>query len=103
MEIGETAEEGALREVWEEAEAKINLWGLHTVFTFTRFAHVYVQFLGELVDGRFGVGEESTETRLFTEEEIPWGEIAFESSIFALEKYFKDRKNGVRQAHIGSY
>ncbi len=103
MEIGETAEEGALREVWEEAEAKVEIWGLHTVFTFTRFAHVYIQFLGGLVDGKFGVGEESTETRLFAEDEIPWDEIAFESSIFALKKYFEDRKNGVRGAHIGSY
>ena len=101
MEIGESAEKGAAREVWEEAEAKVNIWGIHTVFTLTRFAHVYVQYLGELVDGKFGIGEESSEVRLFAEEEIPWTEIAFESSLFALKKYFKDRKNGVRQAHMG--
>jgi len=103
MEIGETAEEGAAREVWEEAEAKVEIWGLHTVFTFTRFAHVYIQFLGGLVDGAFGVGEESEDTRLFSEEEIPWKDIAFESSAFALRSFFEDRKNGVRKAHVGSY
>ncbi|MEZ4956097.1 MAG: NUDIX hydrolase [Saprospiraceae bacterium] len=101
MEIGESTEEGAAREVWEEAEARVNIWGVHTVFTFTRFAHVYVQYLGELVDGKFGIGEESSEVKLFLEEEIPWDEIAFESSVFALKKFFEDRKNGVRQTHSG--
>ena len=101
MEIGESAEEGTAREVWEEAAAKVKISGIHTVFTFTRFAHVYVQYLGELIDGKYGVGEESTEVRLFLENEIPWDEIAFESSVFALRKFFEDRKKGIRQAHIG--
>ena len=101
MELGESVEEGAAREVWEEAEAKVNIWGVHTIFTFTRFSHVYVQYLGELVDGKFGIGKESLEVKLFAEEEIPWQEIAFESSVFALEKYFEDRKNGERKVHSG--
>ncbi len=102
MEVAETAEEGAAREVWEEAEAKVNIWKLHTVFTFTKYAHVYVQFLGDLIEGKYGVGEESLETRLFTEQEIPWSEMAFESSVFALKKFFEDRAKGVYESHIGS-
>ena len=102
MEVGETVEQGAMREVWEEAEARVELLGVHTIFTFTRFHHVYVQFLGDLIDGQFGVGEESLETRLFTEAEIPWNEIAFESSVFALRRFFEDRKNGGRKVHVGS-
>jgi ADP-ribose pyrophosphatase YjhB (NUDIX family) len=102
MEVGETVEQGAMREVWEEAEAEVKLLGVHTIFTFTKFHHVYIQFLGELVDGRFGVGEESLETRLFTEAEIPWDAIAFESSVFALHRFFEDRKNGGRKVHVGS-
>ncbi|MEO1258359.1 MAG: NUDIX hydrolase [Bacteroidota bacterium] len=101
MELGESVEAGAAREVWEEAKAKVNIWGVHTIFTFTRFNHVYVQYLGELVDGKFGIGEESLEVKLFAEEEIPWKEIAFESSLFALKKYFEDRKNGERKVHSG--
>ncbi len=103
LEIGETVEDGAIREVWEEAEAKVRLLGLQTVFTFTNYWHVYLQFVGELVDGKFGVGEESTETRLFSEEEIPWDEIAFESSRFALHRYFEDKRHGGEfKLHIGS-
>ncbi|MBK8563149.1 MAG: NUDIX hydrolase [Saprospiraceae bacterium] len=102
LELGETVEDGAMREVWEEAEAKVKIHGLQTVFTFTKYWHVYLQFVGELVDGKFGVGEESTESRLFSEEEVPWDEIAFESSRFALHRYFEDRKKGEIKLHIGS-
>jgi hypothetical protein len=92
-----------MREVWEEAEAKVNLIGVHTIFTFRRFHHVYIQFLGELIEGRYGVGVESLESRLFTEAEIPWEEIAFESSVFALHRFFEDRKQGKGwQVHVGS-
>lgn len=102
LEIGETVEAGAMREVWEEAEARVRLLGLQTVFTFTNFYHVYLQFVGELLDGKYGVGEESTETRLFAEHEIPWGDIAFESSRFALRHYFEDIKSGEFKLHLGS-
>lgn len=102
LEIGETVEEGAIREVWEEAEARVRLVGLQTVFTFTNYWHVYLQFVGELIDGQFGVGEESTESRLFSEEDLPWDEIAFESSRFALHRYFDDVKKGGFKLHIGS-
>ncbi|MBI1227430.1 MAG: NUDIX domain-containing protein [Bacteroidetes bacterium] len=102
LEIGEAVEDGAMREVWEEAEAKVHILGLQSVFTFTNFYHVYLQFVGELVGGKFGVGEESLESRLFSEEEIPWEEIAFESSRFALRHYFEDKKKGNFKLHIGS-
>ncbi len=102
LELGETVEEGAIREVWEEAEARVGALSLHTVFTFTNYYHVYIQFIGELMDGKFGVGEESLESKLFGESEIPWDEIAFESSRFALRRYFEDKKKGVMQVHIGS-
>ncbi len=43
LELGETVEDGAMREVWEEAEAKVKIHGLQTVFTFTKYWHVYLQ------------------------------------------------------------
>ncbi len=102
LEIGETVEAGAMREVWEEALAKVLNLRLQTVFTFTNYWHVYIQFVGELKDGEFGIGEESTESRLFSEAEIPWDDIAFESSRFAISRYFEDRKLGDFKVHIGS-
>lgn len=103
MENGETVEDGAKREVWEEAEAKVEIIGTHALFSIPRINQVYVHFLGNLIDGQYGVGEESLETELFAEKEIPWEEIAFHSSIFTLKRFFDDRKNGTRKVHIGGY
>ncbi|MEN0046693.1 MAG: NUDIX hydrolase [Bacteroidota bacterium] len=102
LENGETAEEGALREVWEEAEAKVDLIGVLAIYSLPHVSQVYIHFLGKLKSLEFGVGVESLETQLFTEAEIPWQEIAFTSSSFALRQYFADRKLGKQQAHIGS-
>ena len=45
----------------------------------------------------FGAGAETLEAALFSEEDIPWDEIAFHSGKYALKKYFEDRgeNNGV--------
>lgn len=103
LENGEPIEAGAAREVWEEAVAKIKIERLLSVFTLLDFHHVYVHFTGELVNGDFGVGEESLETRLFSEGEIPWEDLAFVSSKFALKAFFEDRRLGLQRTHIGSY
>ena len=49
--------------------------------------------------GAFSPGEESLEVQMFSEEEIPWDDIAFHSGRYALKKYFEDRgqNNG---AHV---
>ena len=103
MENGETIEAGAAREVWEEAAASVKIERVLAIFTLVDFHHVYVHFTGELVDGAFGMGEESLETRLFSEEEIPWDDIAFISSKFALEAFFEDRRLGLTRTHVGSF
>lgn len=103
LENNELAEEGAKREAWEEAEAKIDIDGVLAVYSLPHANQVYIHFYGRLVDGAFGIGVESSECRLFDEEEIPWEDMAFTSSTFALQKYFKDRKNGTIGTHIGAF
>ncbi len=102
LENGETAEAGATREVWEEALARVELIGVHAIFSLPKFNQVYIHFLGELKNGEFGVGEESSETRLFLKSEIPWPDIAFQSSTFTLRHFFEDREKGIRKVHLGS-
>lgn len=103
LENQETVEDGAKREVWEEAEAKVEITGVHALYSIPRINQVYVHFLGDLVNGEYGVGEESSETELFKEEDIPWKEIAFPSSSFTLKRFFEDRKKGTREVHIGGF
>lgn len=103
LENGETVEAGAMRELIEEAEASVKLFGMHALYSIPRINQVYIHFIGQLVDGRFGVGVESLESRLFSAADIPWQEIAFSSSTFSLRHYLEDRERGDRRLHIGAY
>ncbi len=102
MEQGETVEEGAIREVWEEASIEARIISLHAVYSIPRISQVYMHFLAELPHLDFAPGVESLEVRLFQEAEIPWRKIAFHSSSFSLRAYFEDLRRGRRQVHLGS-
>lgn len=103
LENGETVEAGAMREVQEEALGRVEIDYLVSLYSLEKISQVYLQFVGTLVGGEFGVGEESLECALFTEKAIPWEEMAFTSSTFALKRYFENRRAGTRVLHRGSY
>lgn len=103
LENGESVEEGAVRELWEEALARVVGLEVLSLYSLPHISQVYVHFTGELVDGQFGIGPESLESRLFAEADIPWEELAFTSSRFSLERFFANRRNGSRKAHFGVY
>ena len=90
MENNETLKQGAVREVFEEANAHIEIERLHTIYDVTHVNQVYFLFLARLVEPIFSPGEETLETKLFTLDEIPWDEIAFKSNIFALRQYISN-------------
>lgn len=94
MENGESTEQGALRESWEEARAKIDLHGLYTLFSLPEINQVYMLFKGTLTNLDFEAGPESLEVALFSEEEIPWDELAFPVMKKTLRHYFSDRTSG---------
>ena len=96
MELGETIAGGAARETLEEACATVELDRLFASVDVIDAGQVHLFFSGKLVSD-YGIGDESLEVALFSEDEIPWDEIAFESGKFALRKYFEDRgdDNGV--------
>jgi ADP-ribose pyrophosphatase YjhB (NUDIX family) len=90
MELGETVEEGAIREALEEAEAVIELDGILGVFSIARIGQVQVIFRGRFAGGgapRFGAGAESLAVELFGWDEIPWDDIAFPSVHWALHAW----------------
>lgn len=95
MENGETVEQAAVRETLEEACARVRDLNLYTLFDLPHISQVYMMFRAELVDLDFAVGEESLEVRLFTEEEIPWSELAFPTIGRTLEWFFADRRQNL--------
>ncbi|WP_444888364.1 NUDIX hydrolase [Microbulbifer sp. JMSA008] len=101
MENGETSEEGALRESWEEARASIRVDELYSIYDIPHINQVYLMYRGELTDTNFGPGPESLEVSLFRQEEIPWTEIAFPIMHKTLKHYFTDTEQGQYQLHRG--
>ena len=55
---------------------------------------MHLFYLATLLSDRFDPGHETIEARLFTEDEIPWDEIAFRTVKHTLEQFFADRRAG---------
>lgn len=97
MELNETTAEGAARETDEEAGAQFEMGEIFTLMNVSRVGQVHIYYRARLLSDVFNPGHETIEARLFTEEQIPWDEIAFRTVRETLEHYFADR----RQGHFG--
>ena len=91
METGETAEEGALREAWEEARARIEIDGLLAVYSIPRIDQVQVLFRAKLLNMDVAAGPESQEVKLVGWDEIPWDDLAFPTVGWILRRAFELR------------
>ena len=100
MENGETTQEGARRESFEEAQAEVEIGSLLAVVHVLHADQVHVMFRAKLPRPHFGPSPESLEVGLYGEDEIPWQDIAFRSVDFALRRYFDDRRRGVENHHL---
>ena len=68
--------------------------GFFSLVNIPRVGQVHVFYLAQLLSDRFDPGYETIEARLFTENEIPWDEIAFKTVAETLKRYFADRRAG---------
>ena len=99
MENGETSLEGARRETWEEARARVEGESLYTIFDLPHISQVYMFYLARLSAPEFAAGPESLEVALFDEDAIPWHELAFPVVNATLERFFADRRHGIFPVH----
>lgn len=93
MDLGETAEEAAMRETLEEANLAVE--GLRLVGVFTRVEPgiVVIVYEGRAL-GEGEPGHETSEVRWFAPGEIPWAELAFDSTEAALRAWVRQRGLG---------
>ena len=94
LENGETVKEGARRETLEETGARVVQLEPYLLFDIVHIHQIYLMFRTQLAGPEYHRTKESAEVRLFSEREIPWGNIAFPAIEKTLLCYIADRAKG---------
>lgn len=100
MENSETTTQAAARETLEEAQAKVEIGALYTLFNVPHISQVHMFFHARLLQPHFSAGAESLEVKLFSEQDLPWDEIAFASVRQTLQLYIAERQSGTFGFHM---
>lgn len=87
VEWGETVEQAAAREAAEEVGVAVTVGPLLGVFSRLGPGVVIVVYLGEVAGPSYSLGREALEAAWFAPENIPWGELAFDTTYQALEAW----------------
>jgi ADP-ribose pyrophosphatase YjhB (NUDIX family) len=86
LERGESTEDGARREAFEEAGARLDITGLLAVYNVVRIGQVQLFYGARLLDPDVVAGPETLELDLFEWSAIPWDELAFPSVRWVLRR-----------------
>ncbi len=89
LEQHESAADGALREAWEEARARLEVDQLLAVYSIPRISQIQLIYRARLITDDVSAGPESQEVGLFSRAEIPWETLAFPSVHWALGHYYE--------------
>jgi ADP-ribose pyrophosphatase YjhB (NUDIX family) len=87
LEIDETVLEAAIRETLEETGLQVEPVRIVGLYSRVEAAVVVVAYEARIVGGEPITTPESLETRPFAPDEIPWSDIAFETSVRALRDW----------------
>jgi ADP-ribose pyrophosphatase YjhB (NUDIX family) len=89
---GEEVRAAAIRETEEECGLKTHIRELLGVYSYPGRLAVVIVYVADVVSGNLRAGDESEEVRLVHPDEIPWIELAFQSTTDALTDFCKKKK-----------
>lgn len=102
MELAESTADGAIRETWEEAQARVEVVSPYAHLDIPVIGQAYILFRARLLPPfHFGAGPESLEVALFAPDEIPFSELAFSSVDVTLQHWVSDSRRGSFGVHHG--
>ena len=95
MENGETTDQAALREVWEETGVRADIVSPYSIFSVPKISEVYVIFRASVIEETGEHGPETLQVKFFAPEDIPWECIYYPAIRQILERYIEERQAGV--------
>jgi ADP-ribose pyrophosphatase YjhB (NUDIX family) len=96
LEVDETVNQAAIRETWEETGLLVEPGEIIGLYTRLEAAVVTIAFEARIVGGRAAPTLEATEIRAYAPEAIPWPEIAFRTTTWALRDWIDRHRPDVR-------
>ena len=86
---GESVQDAAIRETKEESQLDVRLNSLLNVYSYPRAPNVIVVYTADVIGGELAAADESIEARIFSPHQVPWHDLAFDSTKDALNEYIK--------------
>lgn len=102
MENGETTEEAALREVWEETGVRADIVSPYSIFSVPKISEVYIIFRAVPIEITGNFGPETLDYKFFAPQDIPWENIYYPAIRQILERYIEERLAGVYGIYVGN-
>ena len=88
---------GQLEKHWRKLRLKVKELKLFQIYSIPRINQIYIIFLKEInKDDSFSAGDETYDVRLFSFDEIPWDQLAFQTVSKSLKNFIKDYPNNLK-------
>lgn len=97
LEVDETATEGAIRETLEETGLVVAPGDIVGLYARLEAAVIVLVYEARVVGGEIRVSPEATEIEAFAPEDIPWSEIAFRTTWYALSDWLARHRPDLEQ------
>lgn len=92
LEVDETVHQAAIRETWEETGLLVEPGEIIGLYTRLEAAVVTIAFEARIVGGTPAPTPEATEIRAYAPDAIPWSELAFRTTTWALRDWIDRRR-----------